>query len=60
MERFNNDWANILKDLQDDDRTAEEQRYAFVAEGETGFIAVLLDCHDMEAKIEAHLSDLIA
>ena len=58
MERFNNDWANILKDLQGDDRTAEEQTYASVAEGETCFIAVLLDCHYMEAKIETQLSRL--
>ena len=58
LERRNNDWANILKDLQDDDRTAEEQIYASVAEGETGFIAVLLDCYDMEVKIETQLSRL--
>ena len=56
--RCNNDWANIWKDLQDDDWTAEEQRYASVAEGETGFIAVLLDCHDMKAKIDGQLSRL--
>ena len=47
-----------MKDLQSDDRTAEEQIYASVVEGETGFIAVLLDCHDMEAKIETQLSRL--
>ena len=60
LERCNNDWANIMKDLQDDDRTAEEQIYASVVEGETGFIAVLLDCHDMEAKIEPNFLDSIA
>ena len=58
LERCNNDWANILKDLQPDDRTAVEQTYASVAEGKTCFIAVLLDCHDMEAKIETQLSRL--
>ena len=38
LERCNNDWANILKDIQDDDRTEEKQRYSSVAEGETGVV----------------------
>ena len=36
----------------------QKYRDASVAEGETGFIAVLLDCHDMEVKIDGQLSRL--
>ena len=47
-----------MKDLHDDNQTAKEQRYASVAKGKTGFTAILLDCHDIDAKIEAQLSRL--
>ena len=43
LEKCNNDWSNILKELKDDAKVTEEREYARASEGEDGLIEVLLN-----------------
>ena len=38
LEKWNNDWSNILKELKDDKKVTEKREYACVCEGEDRLI----------------------
>ena len=43
LEKCNDDWLNILKELKDDTKVTEEHEYARITEGEDGLIEALLN-----------------
>ena len=50
LEKCNKDWSNILKELKGDAKVTEESEYTRVADGEDGFIEVLLVATEVLAR----------
>ena len=42
LEKCNNDWSNILKELKDDANVTKEHEYAQICEGEDGLKTLLI------------------
>ena len=59
LEKCNNDWSNILKELKDDEKVTEEREYACVCEGEDGLIEALLTGNEVLARLKARLTIIL-
>ena len=49
----NRDWSSLLKDLKTEDRSKEEKEYQRVAEGNEGYIEILMDANEMVARLQS-------
>ena len=56
LEKCNKDWSNILKELKGDAKVTEESEYKRVADGEDGFIEVLLVATEVLARLKARIT----
>ena len=56
LERCNNDWLTLLKELKGDEKGIEEKEYLWAAEGEGGLIELLLDSKEMASCLQARLA----
>ena len=56
LEKCNKDWSNILKELKGDAKVTEESEYTRVADGEDGFIEVLLVATEVLARLKARIT----
>ena len=52
LEKCNDDWLNILKELKDDAKVTKKREYARVTEGEDGLIETLLNGKEVLARLE--------
>ena len=59
LEKCNNDWSNILKELKDDAKVTEEREYARASEGEDGLIEVLLNGKEILARLKARITIIL-
>ena len=50
LERCNKDWSTLLKETTGDAKVTEEQEYAHMAEGEEGFIEIMLMANNINFK----------
>ena len=55
LEKCNNDWSNLLKELKDDEKVTEEREYARVCEGEDRLIEALLTGNEVLARLKARM-----
>jgi len=61
LERCDNDWKTLLKELKGDSKAkveTEEKEYLWAAEGEDGFIELLLDSREVSARLQARLKKI--
>ena len=58
LERCNNEWKALLKELKGDSKVvkAEEKEYLWAAEGDDGIIELLLDLKEIAARLQARLN----
>ena len=59
LEKCNDDWSNILKELKDDTKVTKEREYAHVIEGEDGFIETLLNGKEILARLKARITIIL-
>ena len=59
LEKCNDDWSNILKELKDDAKVTEEREYARVTEGEDGLIETLLNGKEVLARLKARITIIL-
>ena len=59
IEKCNNDWSNILKELKDDEKVIEEREYAHICEGEDGLIEALLTGNEVLARLKARITIIL-
>ena len=59
LEKCNNDWSNILKELKDDAKVTEEREYACVCESEDGLIEALLTGNEVLARLKARITIIL-
>ena len=59
LEKCNNDWSNILKELKDDAKVTEEREYARASEGDDGLIEVLLNGKEILARLKARITIIL-
>ena len=55
LERCNRDWVNLLKELLGEAKTPEDTEYNRVAEGNEGFIEVLVNLSEAVARMRTRL-----
>ena len=55
LEKCNNDWLNILKELKDNAKVTEEHKYAPICEGEDGLIEALLTGNKVLARLKTRI-----
>ena len=57
LERCNKDWSTlILKEAKGEAKATEEREYTRIAEGEEGFIEVMLVANDTLARLKARIT----
>ena len=56
LERCNKDWSTLLKETKGDAKVTEEREYIRVAEGEEGFIEVMLIANEVMARLKARVT----
>ena len=56
LERCNKDWSTLLKETKGDVKVTEERKYARMAEGEEGFIEIMLMANDVLARLKAKIT----
>ena len=59
LEKCNDDWSNILKELKDDAKVTEEREYARVTEGEDGLIETLLNGKEVLARLKVRITIIL-
>lgn len=56
LEKCNDDWSNILKELKDDTKVTKDSEYACVTEGEDWLIEALLNGKKVLARLKARIT----
>ena len=59
IERCNRDWANLLRDVKDEEKVKEEKEFERAADSKDGYIEALLDAGDVVARLEARLRQIM-
>ena len=62
LERCNDEWKALLKELKGDSKAAveaEEKEYLWAAEGDDGFVELLLDSRETSARLQARLKKVL-
>ena len=59
LEKCNNDWSNILKEMKDNAKVTKEHKYAPVCEGEDGLIEALLTGDEVLARLKARITIIL-
>ena len=54
LEKYNNDWLSILKELKDDTKVTKEHEYAHIYESEDGLIEALLTGNKLLAGLKTN------
>ena len=58
LERYNDEWKVLLKELKGDSKAAveaEDKEYLWAAEGDDGFVELLLDSRETNARLQVCL-----
>ena len=56
LERCNKDWSTLLKETKGDAKVTEEREYARMAEGDEGFIEIMLVANDVLSRLKAKVT----
>ena len=59
LEKCNDDWSNILKELKDDAKVTEEREYARVTEGEDGLIETLSNGKEVLSRLKVRITIIL-
>ena len=59
LERCNDDWMKLLKELKGDEKAVEEKEYLWAAEDDDGLIELLLDSRETGARLQARLAKVL-
>jgi len=56
LERCNDDWIKLLKELDGEQKEKEDKEYSWAAEGTDGIIELLIDSKETASRLEARLT----
>ena len=59
LERYNKEWTMLLAELRGEEKVAEEKEYLWAADGDDGLIELLLDSHEMVARLQGRLTQVL-
>ena len=59
LERCNDNWVTLLRELKGEEKTIEEKEYSWATEGDDGLVELLLDSKEMASCLQACLAKVL-